>query len=301
MADGQGVATTRRRLRTELRRLREAAGLHQTEVIKQLDWSISKLIRIENGSVGVSVTDVRALAALYNAEPELVEELVRLARMTRERQWWSSYRHVLAPSYREYIAYEADASAIYVAHPTLVPGLLQTEDYMRAVLESTRLEPAAPERVEAEFAVRRRRQQEILYSGHPPKYHVILDETALRRHIGGARVMQAQLKHLISLAEDLVTIAVWPTSAGGHVAMQGAFTIMEFANEGEPGVLFLESALGNPIERDQDHVDKYHTAFELMLKRCRVGAEARALMSCIADELGNSAELAEAESAGHPA
>lgn len=288
MPDGQGVATTRRRLRTELRRLREAAGLHQTEVVKQLDWSISKLIRIENGSVGISVTDVRALAALYRAEPALVEELVRLARITRERQWWSSYRHVLAPSYREYIAYEADASAIYVAHPTLVPGLLQTEDYIRAVLESTRLEPAAPERIEAEFTVRRRRQQEILYSGHPPRYHVILDESALRRHIGGAKVMQAQLEHLISLADDLVTIAVWPMSAGGHVAMQGAFTIMEFANEGEPGVLFLESALGNPIERDQDQVDKYRKAFDVMLQRCRTGADARSLIARIADELSKS-------------
>ncbi|MBX6750489.1 MAG: helix-turn-helix domain-containing protein [Micromonosporaceae bacterium] len=285
MPDGQGVATTRRRLRTELRRLREAAGLHQTEVVKQLDWSISKLIRIENGSVGISVTDVRALAALYHAEPELVEELVRLARITRERQWWSSYRHVLAPSYREYIAYEADASEIYVAHPTLVPGLLQTEEYIRAVLTSTRLEPATPERLEAEFTVRRRRQREILYSGHPPRYHVILDESALRRHIGGAKVMQAQIEHLLSLAEDLVTIAVWPMSAGGHVAMQGAFTIMEFANEDEPGVLFLESALGNPIERDQDQVDKYRKAFEMMLQQCLVDAEARSLMSRIADEL----------------
>jgi transcriptional regulator with XRE-family HTH domain len=288
MPDGQGVATTRRRLRTELRRLREAAGLHQTEVVKQLDWSISKLIRIENGSVGVSVTDVRALAALYGAEPELVEELVRLARITRERQWWSSYRHVLSPSLREYIAYEADASAIYVAHPTLIPGLLQTEAYIRAVLESTRVEPAASERIEAEFDVRRRRQQEILYSGHPPKYHVILDESALRRHIGGAEVMRRQIEHLMALTEDLVTIAVWPMSAGGHVAMLGAFTIMEFANEDEPGVLFLESALGHPIERDQDQVDKYRKAFDVMLQRCLVGAEARSLMARIADELGRS-------------
>jgi Helix-turn-helix. len=288
MPDSQGVATTRRRLRTELRRLRELAGLHQADVVKQLDWSISKLIRIENGSVGVSVTDVRALAALYRADPEQVEELVRLARVTRERQWWSSYRHVLSPSLREYIAYEADASAIYVAHPTLVPGLLQTEEYIRAIMDSTRLEPVAPERVEAEFTVRRRRQQEILYSGHPPQYHVILDESALRRHIGGPKVMQAQVEHLLSLADDLVTIAVWPMSAGGHVAMQGAFTIMEFANEGEPGVLFLESALGNPIERDQDQVDKYRKAFDVMLEQCLTGAEARSLMSRIADELSRS-------------
>jgi transcriptional regulator with XRE-family HTH domain len=293
MPDGQGVATTRRRLRTELRRLREAAKLHQTDVVKQLDWSISKLIRIENGSVGVSVTDVRALAALYGAGPEQVEELVRLARITRERQWWSSYRHVLSPSLREYIAYEADAAAIYAAHPTLVPGLLQTEEYMRAVLAPRHLEPSvSPERIEAEVEVRRRRQQEVLYSGHPPQYHVILDESALRRHIGGARVMRAQIEHLMTLPDDLVSIAVWPMSAGGHIALQGAFTIMEFANEDEPGVLFLESALGNPIERDQDQVHRYRKAFDAMLEECLRGDEARSLMSRVADELGRSAESA---------
>lgn len=288
MPEGQGVATTRRRLRTELRRLRDAAGLHQTEVVKQLDWSISKLIRIENGSVGVSVTDVRALAALYGAEPELVEELVRLARVTRARQWWSSYRHVLSPSHREYIAYEADASAIYVAHPTAVPGLLQTEDYIRAIL-APRLDPASPERIEAEFDVRRRRQREILHSGHPPAFHVILDESALRRHIGGVKVMRTQLEHLASLPDDLVSIAVWPLRAGAHVAMQGAFTVMEFANEGEPGVLFLESAAaGNPIERDQDQVHKYRRAFDAMMERCLVGADARSLIRTIADDLDRS-------------
>ncbi len=289
MPEGQGVATTRRRLRTELRRLREAAGLHQTEVVKQLDWSISKLIRIENGSVGISVTDVRALAALYGAEPEHVEELAQLARVTRERQWWSSYRHVLTPSLREYIAYEADASAIYAAHPTLVPGLLQTEDYMRAILTSTWLAPVPPERIEAEIDVRRRRQREVLYSGHPPQYRVILDESVFRRLIGGAVVMQAQIKHLMALPEDVVSIAVWPMSEGGHVALQGGFTIMEFASQDEPGVLFLESALGNPIERDKDQVVKYREAFEVMLKRCLEGAEARSFMADIADELGRLA------------
>ena len=285
MSETQGVATTRRRLRTELRRLRESAGLHQSEVVKQLDWSISKLIRIENGAVGVSVTDVRALAAIYQVDAERVEELVKLARVTRERQWWSSFRHVLSPSYREYIGYEADASDIYQAHPTAVPGLLQTEEYIRAIVDSTRLEPISPERAEAEFAVRHRRQREILFSGNPPRYHVILDESVLRRHIGGAKVMRAQLEHLAQLPEDLVTLGVWPFHAGGHLAMQGAFTIMEFANEAEAGVLFLESAAGHPIEREPDQVDKYRKAFDAMLNRALVGAQARSFIRAVADDL----------------
>jgi transcriptional regulator with XRE-family HTH domain len=290
MPDSQGVATTRRRLRTELRRLREDAGLHQTEVVKQLEWSISKLIRIENGSVGVSVTDVRALAALYNAKPDVTEELVQFARVTRERQWWSNYRHVLSPSYRKYIAYEADAHTIRVAHPTAVPGLLQIEPYTRAIIESTGLEPPIPERLDAELEVRRRRKQAILHSARPPEYYAIVDESALRRRIGTAAVMRDQLNHLASLPEEPITLAVWPLDAGGHVAMQGAFTVMTFANENEPGVLFLEAASGGPIELDQAQVERYRQAFEAMMKRALVGPDARSLIRAIANDITDEAD-----------
>lgn len=285
MPETQGVATTRRRLRIELRRLREAAGLHQSDVVKQLDWSISKLIRIENGSVGVSVTDVRALAGIYRADPDLTEELVKLARVTRERQWWSSYRHVLTQSYREYIGYEADAAAIYTAHPTAIPGLLQTDDYIRAINASTGLEPSSPERAEAEFEVRRRRQQTVLFSADPPRYHVILDEGALRRHIGGAAVMRAQLEHLAELSQERVTLGVLPFRIGGHVAMQGAFTVMEFAGDAEAGVLFFESASGLPMQREQDEVDRYRKAFDRLAERALLDAKARAFIRQVADDL----------------
>jgi transcriptional regulator with XRE-family HTH domain len=285
MPESQGVATTRRRLRTELRRLRDAAGLHQSDVVKQLDWSISKLIRIENGSVGISVTDVRALAGIYHADPELIEELVKLARVTRERQWWSSFRHILTPSYREYIGYEADASAIYTVHPTAVPGLLQVDDYIRAINASTALEQNSAERAAAQFEVRRRRQKEILFSDDPPQYHVILDEAGLRRQVGGVKVMRTQLEHLVGLRHERVNLGVLPFHVGGHVGMQGAFTVMEFASDAEAGVLFFESASGLPIQREQDQVNKYRAAFDQLFHRALVGDEARAFIRRIADEL----------------
>lgn len=283
MSDSHGVATTRRRLRMELRRLREAAGLHQAEVVKHLDWSISKLIRIENGSVGISVTDVRALAAIYGAEPATVEELVKLARVTRERQWWSSYRHVLSQGYREYIGYEADATAIHHAHPTAIPGLLQTEDYIRAANAATALGGLSEERAEAEFEIRRRRQREILFSDSPPTYRVIIDESALRRQVGGAKVMRGQLEHLLALPEHLVTLAVIPFEAGAHLAMQGPFTIMDFANEEDASVLFLETLADNPVQRDQGLVAQYREEFDRMLDRSYQGAEAKALIRTIAE------------------
>jgi transcriptional regulator with XRE-family HTH domain len=285
MPDNQGVATTRRRLRTELRRLREAANLHQSEVVKQLDWSISKLIRIENGSVGVSVTDVRALAGLYAADPALVEELVRLARVTRERQWWSSFRTVLAPSYRDYLGYEADASAIYQAHPTIIPGLLQTDDYLRGVIASVWLGDLSAERAEANIEVQHRRQREILYADSPVQYQVVIDEAALRRQIGGVKVMRAQLEHLAQLSEERVELRIVPFQAGGHLAMQGAFAIMEFAGEAEAGVLFLESGTGTPIQRDQDEIDLYRRGFDSLLTRSLSAVASRDLVREVADSL----------------
>lgn len=285
MPETQGVATTRRRLRTELRRLREVAGRHQSEVVKELDWSISKLIRIENGSVGISVTDVRALAGVYQADPVRIEELVKLARVTRERQWWSSYRHILSPSYREFIGYEADATALLQAHPTAIPGLLQTEEYMHAIIASTGLGAVSTERAEAAFEVRRRRQDEILFSGHAPQFTVILDEGALRRHVGGAKVMRGQLEHLAHLAGDLVTVGIMPFEAGGHLAMQGAFQIMEFASEEDASILFLETATGNPVQREQEHVAQYREAFDAMLERSTRGAAAGRFIRRVAADL----------------
>jgi transcriptional regulator with XRE-family HTH domain len=285
MPDTPGVATKRRRLRTELRRLREASGLHQTEVVRELDWSTSKLIRIENGSVGISVTDVRALLGVYRAPEESVDGLVKLARTTRDRQWWSAYRHILSPTYREFIGYEADASALLQFHPTIVPGLLQTEDYIRAILPAVALNPLSDELFEGLVEVRLRRQKEILHSDHLPEYTVVVDEAALRRLVGGAKVMRAQLEHLASVQGDQVSFAVLPFAAGGHLGMQGAYHIMEFASAEDESVLFLETAVGNPVQREQEQVAQYREQFLGMLARSVRGSAAATFIRKIAKEL----------------
>jgi transcriptional regulator with XRE-family HTH domain len=285
MPDVAGVATTRRRLRTELRRLREAAGMHQSDVVQELDWSISKLIRIENGTVGISVTDVRALAGLYGADARLVEELVTLARVTRERQWWSAYRHILAPTYREFIGYEAEATRLMQMHPCIVPGLLQTEAYVRSIIPSALLAPLAPDQVEALVEVRLQRQK-ILHSGSPPDFSVIIDEAALRREVGGAAVMREQLERLATLATgDTVRIAVLPFRTGGHPGMQGAFHIMDFASPDEDSVLFLETASGQPVQREQEQIALYREAFATMLHSCLQDSAAAKFVRTIADSL----------------
>jgi transcriptional regulator with XRE-family HTH domain len=285
MPDTQGVATKRRRLRTELRRLREASGLNQAEVVRELDWSTSKLIRIENGSVGVSVTDVRALLGVYRAPDDAVDGLVQLARATKERQWWSAYRHILSPTYREFIGYEADASALLQFHPTIVPGLLQTEDYIRAILPAVALNPLSDELFEGLVEIRLRRQKEILHGGHPPDYTVIVDEAVLHRLVGGAKVMRAQLDHLTAMQGQQVSLGVLPFAAGGHPGMQGAFHVMEFTSAEDESVVFLETAVGNPVEREQDQVAQYREQFLGMLERSVRGNAAATLIRKIAKEL----------------
>src|SRR4030095_5593764 len=129
-----------------------------------------------------------------------------------------------------------------------------TEDYIRAVLPAVALNPIADELFEGLVAVRLRRQKEILQGDNPPEYTVIVGAAALRRLVGGAKVMRAQLEHLAAIQGDHVSFAVLPFAAGGHVGMQGALHVMEFASAEDESVLFLETALGNPVQREQEQV-----------------------------------------------
>jgi transcriptional regulator with XRE-family HTH domain len=287
MAEGQGPAITRRRLRVELRKLREQRSLPQAEVVRKLDWSSSKLIRIENGSVGVSVTDVRALLGLYKAGDEVIDDLVNLARTARERRWWSSYRDVLSPQYQEFIGFEADASALRQLHPTLVPGLLQTEAYVREIIPALSLTKVSDVQLESYIQVRLRRQQEVVDGSDPPEITIVLDEGSVRRPVGGVEAMREQLEHLIDVAQyEHVTIGVLPFSVGPHVGMQGAYHIMEFADDADDSVLYLENAQTDIALREQPEViDLYTRHLDMVLERSLVGDAAADYLRKIGREL----------------
>jgi transcriptional regulator with XRE-family HTH domain len=287
MPEAQGPAITRRRLRVELRRMREERNLPQNEVVKKLDWSLSKLIRIENGSVGVSVTDVRALVGVYKAPDEVVDDLVNLARTARERRWWSSYREILNQQYQEFIGFEADASRLRQFHPSIVPGLLQTEAYIRAVIPALALSPLSDSHVESLVQVRLRRQQEILEGDNPPELTTVIDEAALRRPAGGIEAMRAQLQHISEVQTlETVTIGVLPFSAGPHIGMQGAFHIIEFADDADDNVLYLENAQGDVGMRDQPElVSMYNKHLDRLLERSLRDGAATDYLTKIANEL----------------
>src|SRR6266508_1510026 len=153
MMTGQGPTTTRRRLRAQLRSLRQAKGMSVEDVANELEWSTSKLIRIEGGQVGIWVTDL-----------DRVEELRALARNSRQRTWWSAYQRYIPASYLEFIGAESDATRIRHYHPTTVPGLLQTPAYAEAIIEATTLEELPSDIARARRQGRRKRQGQSLHS-----------------------------------------------------------------------------------------------------------------------------------------
>ena len=252
-------AAMRRRLRVELKRLRGESKLTQREVAQALDWSPSKVIRIESGQVGISVTDLRALAALYGlkAGPE-VDQLAMMARGSK-RQPFADYRDVLAPETIRFFGYEASASLIRHVQPLVVPGLLQTEDYTRALLHAYGTDAKSIDRV----IDSRRERQELLDREEPPKIFTILDEAVLRRRVGGTSVMNRQLQHLLTLAErKTVTIQIVPFLVGAYEAIQGPFVHLEFPVASDPDVIFLDSVQGGATFIDDPEITgRYQESF----------------------------------------
>jgi transcriptional regulator with XRE-family HTH domain len=249
----------RRRLRVELKRLRTAADLTQRDVAKSLYWSPSKVIRIESGQVGISVTDLRALAGLYGLTDEhQLAALTDLAQGSR-RQPFSEYRDVLAADVLKFYGYEASASLLRQVEPLLVPGLLQTEEYTRALLRASRV---PQERVERIVEIRKERQT-LLDRSERPKIFMMLGEGALRQAVGGPDVMKAQLQHLVDLTERPdISIRVLPFELGAHEALNGPFVHLEFPDATDPDVIFLEhSRATSTFDDDSAQTAEYQVKF----------------------------------------
>src|ERR1700733_5619567 len=271
--DSPSPAVQRRRLRTELRRARLQAGLTQDQVAETMEWSLSKVIRIEAGTVGVSANDLKALLALYKiADEDQVASLLALARAGRERPWQSVYRDIVSPRLLQLIEFEAAASISRNFQPLVIPGLLQTEEYARAMfgqLAGDTPDPGVDARVEV-----RMKRQEVLDQADPPLLFFILDEAATRRLVGGRDVMRGQLRRMAELAaRPHVTIEVVPFSVGAHPGLQGPFLIEEFPDPADDDVLYLESPQGDVLSRDDpDLILHYREVFE-KLRRLSLGPE----------------------------
>jgi len=252
MAEGGSPLVQRRRLSAELRKARQVSGLTQEQVATEMEWSQSKIIRIESASSGIGANDLKALLRLYGVEnPGQVDSLVAQARAARERSWWSEYRDVAPRSLLQLIEYESAASVVMQFETLFIPGILQTQDYASAVIENYYDERPGSDLVHALVKLRTRRQS--LFDGdNPPRFHFMLDEAVIRRLVGGPSVMRSQLRRLLEVArKPNIIVEVVPFSAGLHPGMKGPFEIIEFADPQDKDIVFLESPRGDIISDDQ--------------------------------------------------
>jgi transcriptional regulator with XRE-family HTH domain len=258
MVRSHSPTVRRRRLAAELRRLRDRAQLTIEDVAEKLACSSSKISRIETGHVGVSPKDARELLRLYGVPEDQLEALVQLAKEARKRGWWHAYNEVFTGAF---VGLESEASSLRAFQALLVPGQLQTEDYMRAVIRSARPD-SSPADVEKRVKARLARQQ-LLTDTDPPKYWAVIDEAVLCRTVGGEKVMQTQLKRLANRAVlPHVTIQMVPFSAGAHAGMEGPFLILSFPEQTDPDVVYVDNTTAGVYLEEPAEILRYTLMFD---------------------------------------
>jgi transcriptional regulator with XRE-family HTH domain len=252
----------RRRLRTELRRARDAAGLKQADVARAMDWSPSKIIRIESGQVSISTNDLRALLDEYKVKDRgRVTSLLEMAKAARAGSVYDKFgEEVIKPGFREYLANEGSAEVIRQYDPLLISGLVQTEDYARTLLKHAGVDEELAGKI---WAVREQRQK-VHEREDPPEIILVIDEAALIRPVGRDwKVMRAQVRQLLEFAErDHMTIRVLPNSAGAHPGLFGNFFLLEFSEADIDDLVGLDAVDDFAIKTDSDTLVRYADRFE---------------------------------------
>ncbi|WP_084955953.1 helix-turn-helix domain-containing protein [Thermoactinospora rubra] len=278
MARKPASPTVRRlKLGQELRLLRERNNLTGTMVARRLGWSPSKVSRIESSKTMPSAADIEALARVFSADDDKLEELLSLLRDADQRGWWEDYEGSLPEETITLFGLEAEAIAHRSWEPQVVSGLLQTDDYARGVIEASRAisritQTGVRKRVEARLD----RQQYVLHRPEPPEMIVVMDESVLLRRIGDPAVMREQLGHLLEVSVlPHVSIQVLPLD-GEHPINTGGFIHLSFADLDD--ALYLESLYGGRIVEDLELVADYELAFEQLRSAALSEDESRILI-----------------------
>ena len=249
-----GKPTVRsRRVGAELRRLREAAGITTAQAAELLSCSAAKISRIENGIVSVRVVDLRLLLDRYgDQDQEHRAYLERLARESNKRGWWQDYGDTIPPYYADFIGLETDANYIKTWEPTIVPGLLQTPEYARAVMLAN---PAmiSPAKLENYISIRRERQAR-LEQGTDVRLDAVIWEVALVTTVGSDEVQRGQLGRLLELMDrPNISVQVLPLEAGDKANMSGSFVMFSFGSERSVSTVFVETLTSSQyLERDEE-------------------------------------------------
>jgi transcriptional regulator with XRE-family HTH domain len=248
-------------LAAELRALRASSGLTRDEVVERTGINVATMYRIEHARVRPQTRTLRTLLDLYGVDKEQQTELVALLRDARERGWLHAYQSELPELYMNFIGFEGEARSSWNYESLFVPGLLQTEDYARAVIRGG-FPTASLDEIERRVEVRLERQ-DVLRNDNPLELWGIVDEAAVRRQVGGQAVMRTQLRHLLD-AIDLpnVTFQVIPFDVGAHAGMPGSFVFLQFAEAAIPDVIYVDSMAGELFLEEESDVRRYRLVFE---------------------------------------
>jgi transcriptional regulator with XRE-family HTH domain len=249
-----------RRLAATLRRLRADSGRTVEDVALHLECSAAKVSRMENGLVGIRIQDARDLMDLYEVTGAKREQILALVRQARGRGWWVPFADVMPEGFDRMIGLEDEAAGVWMLQADLVPGLLQTERYARALMSSPADVPL--DVVERRVQLRMERQR-LLERQDPPALRILLDEAVLLRQVGGAEVMAEQYRRLVADARrPAVSLRVLPFSSATHQATGLSYIIFDFADPADPKVVYEELFSGSVLRESVELVGRYIAGFE---------------------------------------
>ena len=288
MPNDQGPTVQSAVLRAELVRLRKERGLTQEQVAESLEWSASKLIRVEGGRSSITKVDLDALLRQYGLSSESQrEKLEALNRGARLPAWWDTYRVDISPTYLRYVGFEAGAAFIRQFPGTVVPGLLQTREYAEELTASS----VEPVKVGSVVNLRLQRQAELAKRTNPPRQYYVLDEAVIRRHVGIRKdpaIMPDQLRHIVdrARADSLVTVRVIPFDKGEHAGLSGPFTLLEF-DGALPDILYLDAGRSEivMINDSEVQVADYADDFESLVEQALPADESLEFIQSAAEDM----------------
>lgn len=250
-----------RRLAAELRRLRADAGLSREQVEEQTGVNEGTLYRIETARARPQRRTLIALLDLYSVGEPMRTDLIELSRSADGQGWSRPYQWQLPGEYAVYISFEAEARAEHNYESLFIPGLLQTPEYSRAMSQGVlpaATEPEIDERVQARIE-----RQKLLDGSEPLQLWAVVDEAAVRSVVGGRKVMAAQLDHVLAMMKrPNVTVQVIPFDAGAHPGMPGSFIFLEFRDEGDPELVYVDAQAGDMFLESEDDLRRYRTMFD---------------------------------------
>lgn len=273
-----------RRLAAELRRLRAEAGLSREQVENQTGVNEGTLYRIETARARPQRRTLTALLDLYGAGEPVKADLLEIARSSGGQGWARPYDWQLPGEYAAYVSFEAEARAVHNYESLFIPGLLQTPDYGQAMIHGV-LPAATAGEIDQRVQTRAERQK-LLDREHPLELWAVMDEAAIRRETGGPKVMAAQLRHLAWAAQrPNITVQVITFGSGAHPGMPGPFVHMEFRNDLDPDLVYLDTLAGDIFLETDDDIRRYRSMFDHLRAIALSPAETTRLITAVADDL----------------